>query len=198
MHLNQLYGYFGRKLDLIETINVFNKDLILYAGYRIIKNIIKINNDISTLLMSCNINQELINEFNSKFELNLTSNFKIVKTNVAIASAVTSYARIHMIPFKLLPGTVYTDTDSIFTTDILPDHLIGTELGLMKDELDGNIIQEAYFLGIKQYGYKYLNNNQIIEKSTFAGVPKNSLTFNEIKILFNGNVLIKLIPIRFF
>jgi hypothetical protein len=198
MHLNQLYGYFGRKLDLIETINVFNKDLILYAGYRIIKNIIKINNDISTLLMSCNINQELINELNSKFELNLKSNFKNVKTNVAIASAVTSYARIHMIPYKLLSGTVYTDTDSIFTTDTLPDHLIGTDLGLMKDELDGNIIQEAYFLGIKQYGYKYLNNNQIIEKSTFAGVPKNSLTFNEIIKLFNGDILIKLIPIRFF
>jgi hypothetical protein len=148
--------------------------------------------------MSCNINQELINELNSKFELNLKSNFKNVKTNVAIASAVTSYARIHMIPYKLLSGTVYTDTDSIFTTDTLPDHLIGTDLGLMKDELDGNIIQEAYFLGIKQYGYKYLNNNQIIEKSTFAGVPKNSLTFNEIIKLFNGDILIKLIPIRFF
>jgi len=27
MHLNQLYGIFGRKLDLIETRNVYNKDL---------------------------------------------------------------------------------------------------------------------------------------------------------------------------
>jgi hypothetical protein len=30
-----------------------------------------------------------------------------------------------MIPYKLLPGTVYTDTDSIFTTDILSNHLVG-------------------------------------------------------------------------
>jgi hypothetical protein len=117
---------------------------------------------------------------------------------VAISAAVTVYARVHMIPYKLLPGTVYTDTDSIFTTDVLPSNLIGSELGLMKDELNGLVIQEGYFLGIKQYGYKYLDNNQIIEKSTFAGVPKNSLSFNEIIKLFNDEILTKLIPIRFF
>ena len=198
MHLNQLYGYFGRRQDLIETINVFNRDLNLYASCRIIKSIIRINNEISTILLHCNLNQELINELNSKFELNLKSSFKNVKTNVSIAAAVTAYARIHMIPFKLLPGTVYTDTDSIFTTDIIPEHQIGKNLGLMKDELDGKTIQEGYFLGIKQYGYKYLNNEQVIEKSTFAGVPKDSLTFNEVINLFNGQILTKLIPIRFF
>lgn len=32
-------------------------------------------------------------------------------------------------------------------------------MGLMKNELDGKFIIEGYFLGIKQYGYKYLNNN---------------------------------------
>lgn len=35
----------------------------------------------------------------------------------------------------------------------------------MKDELDGKFITEAYFLVIKQYGYKYLDvNNNIIER----------------------------------
>jgi hypothetical protein len=117
MHLNQLYEYFGRRLDLIETINVFNKDLILYTSTRIIKNIIKINDDISTLLLHANISKNLINELNSKLELKLTPNFKLVKTNVAIAVAVTAYAKIHMIPFKLLQSTAYTDIDSIFTED---------------------------------------------------------------------------------
>jgi len=37
----------------------------------------------------------------------------------------------------------------------LDTSLIGKELGLMKDELDGKVIKEAYFLGIKQYGYYY-------------------------------------------
>ena len=31
-----------------------------------------------------------------------------VKTNVAIASSITSYARIHMIPFKLNGNIFYT------------------------------------------------------------------------------------------
>jgi hypothetical protein len=143
MHLNQLYGYFGRKLELIETINIFNKDLIIYVGSRIVKNIIKINDNISTLLLSSNINQELINELNATFDFKLKNPFKLVKTNVAIAAAVTSYARIHMIPYIFLPGTAYTDTDSILTFDKLPYLLVSKELGLMKDELEGNIISEA-------------------------------------------------------
>jgi len=32
MHLNQLYGYFGRRKTLIETKNVYKKDLIKYYG----------------------------------------------------------------------------------------------------------------------------------------------------------------------
>ncbi len=40
----------------------------------------------------------------------------LVKSNVAIAAAVTSYARIHIYKYKMLAGCHYTDTDSIFTT----------------------------------------------------------------------------------
>lgn len=199
MHLNQLYGYFGRKLDLIETINVLNTDISLYAATRVIKTIIRINDKISTLLLHSNINKDLIKKLNTQLNLNLKSKFNIVKTNVAIAAAVTAYARIHMIPFKIHSATAYTDTDSIFTQEALPNHLIGKELGLMKDELDGKVVLEAYFLGIKQYGYKYLDsNNQTIERSTFAGVPKNSLSFNDIIKLVNGEKIIREIPIRFF
>src|ERR1700741_4637576 len=194
MHLVNLYGYFGRKLDLIETINVTNTDINLYASTRIIKSIIRINDEISTLLLHSNINKDIIKELNSQLDLKLSNSFKLVKTNVAIAAAVTAYARIHMIPFKLHPGTAYTDTDSAFIEGVLPNHLIGTELGMMKDELNGKFITEAYFLGIKQYGYKYLDeNNQVIERSTFAGVPRNTISFNDIIKLAHGEKLVRLI-----
>lgn len=49
----------------------------------------------------------------------------------------------------------YTDTDSIFTDYDLNPEEIGSDIGLMKDELKSNLISEAYFLGIKQYGYYY-------------------------------------------
>jgi len=101
--------------------------------------------------------------------------------------------------FKLNYDVYYTDTDSIFTkTKINPD-LIGKELGLMKDELNGLTIKEAYFLGVKQYGYWYHDSNNIkIEKSVFAGIKRDSLSFYEIIHLFNGKNITKFINIRFF
>nr|UEX92951.1 hypothetical protein [Marasmius crinis-equi] len=201
MHLNQLYGIFGRKQELLETKNVYNKDLIQYVSTRIIKNIIEINDNITTLIFVNNINKDILSELDKDLELDL-SNSKInstVKSNVAIAAAVTSYARIHMIQFKLDDNVVYTDTDSIFTKKILDEVFLGKELGLMKDELSGQIINEGYFLGIKQYGYYYHDkNNNRIEKSVFAGVPRDSISFEEIKEVFKGETIVKNIPTRFY
>jgi hypothetical protein len=115
MHLNQFYGYFGRTLELIETLNVYTKDLKTYITARVIKTIININEKVSTILTKVNININIITELNSELDIKLNTGFKPVKSNVAIAAAVTSYARIHMNPYKLLPGTAYTDTDSILT-----------------------------------------------------------------------------------
>ena len=42
MHLNQLYGYFGRSRELILTKAVFNKDLNLILGTQFVKTIIPI------------------------------------------------------------------------------------------------------------------------------------------------------------
>nr|ARI44248.1 hypothetical protein [Lentinula edodes] len=94
----------------------------------------------------------------------------------------------------------YTDTDSIFTDYDLNPEEIGSDIGLMKDELKSNLISEAYFLGIKQYGYYYYdkNTNERIEKSVFAGVIRDSLTFNEIKKIFNGKTIEKETSTRFY
>jgi hypothetical protein len=51
----------------------------------------------------------------------------------------------------------------------------------MKDELNGLTIKEAYFLGIKKYGYQYLDkNNNLVTKSVFAGVSIDSVSLEEI------------------
>jgi hypothetical protein len=193
-----LYGYFGRKLDILETFNVKNVDLAYYVACKNIKNIHEINNEYSTIITSNNLNLDIMSELNNLFETDSGPSYRKIKANVAVAAAVTAYARIHMIDYKLLPGTVYTDTDSIFTTNILSDDLVGKELGLMKDELKGLTIKEAYFLGIKKYGYTYLDNNKLITKSVFAGVERDSLTFEEIIKLFKGKKITKQISIRFY
>lgn len=151
LQLNTLYGIFGRKLDTIETINVYKKDLYKYLTTRLVKTYIEINNDKVTLLLHNNINPELINKLNLTLETNII-NFQLsIRSNVAISSAITSYARIHMMPFILHEGTVYTDTDSIFFCKTpLDSSQIGSDIGLMKDELNGIIIQDAYFIEIKK------------------------------------------------
>jgi hypothetical protein len=120
MHLNQLYGIFGRKKELIETINIYKKDLPKYLLHKIIRNIIVINE--GSILIQKNIDSNIINELNTKFNLNYNSQYSEVKNNVAIAAAVTAYARIHMIPFKLNEDIYYTDT--IFTSKPLNSNLI--------------------------------------------------------------------------
>jgi hypothetical protein len=86
--------------------------------------------------------EKLNNQFHS-----LGSDNTFVMSNVAIAAAVTSIARIEMIPIKINLNTLYTDTDSAFTSEILYNDLLGPELGQFKDELKGLEINEAYFLG---------------------------------------------------
>jgi hypothetical protein len=60
-----------------------------------------------------------------------------------------------MIPLLQDYDVMYSDTDSIFTYQTLPANLIGPGIGQLKDELNGTTIDEAYFLGHKQYGYTY-------------------------------------------
>jgi hypothetical protein len=120
--------------------------------------------------------------------LKIKNDFSCVQTNVSIASAITSYARIEMMQYKLNYDVLYSDTDSIFTSDKLPDHLIGGELGMMKDELEGDIIREGYFFGIKQYGYLVIDKSCHSKVTTvFAGVKRNSLTWRDILNLAKGD-----------
>ncbi len=82
------------------------------------------------------------------------SDFYTPQVNVAIAAAVTSHARILMHQFKDI-NTFYTDTDSIFTSQALPSHMVGKDLGLMKNELEGKakggLITRDYFLGLNAH-----------------------------------------------
>jgi hypothetical protein len=178
MHLNTLYGYFGRKKTLVETRNVYKHELKDYYGFHTIFSEININEEITTILMSSNLDYDLINDIKENTGLELLSKFRKVKSNVAIAAAVTSYARIEMVELKMLLIKLgiklyYTDTDSIFTDKEIPDYLIGKDLGQLKDELNGKFIKKAYFLGIKKYGYLDYENNV---HSIFSGVQRNSLT----------------------
>jgi len=188
------------KKTLIETRNVLNEDLINYFGSYTIFSEIKINENITTILMSSNLDYSLLNELKQETNLELVSGFRAVKSHVGIASAVTSYARIEMIELKMLLIKLgiklyYTDTDSIFVDKDLPHYLIGKDLGQLKDELSGSVIKKAYFLGIKKYGYLDENNEV---HSIFSGVERNTLSWTEIEQIANGFTISKTTKPKFF
>jgi len=197
LQLNNLYGYFGRKQVGLTTLNVKNVELTNILLTRIVKSLTPINDDYTTVLTYSNINYVMLEKLQNQFQ-SIGSDQHYIMSNVAIASAVTSYARIVMIPYKLDPNTLYTDTDSIFTKNLIDPTLLGDSLGLMKDELNGQTINEAYFLGPKKYGYYIIDKGIKQDFSVFSGVPRNSLTFDEVKTIFNGQTIIKNISNRFF
>jgi DNA polymerase elongation subunit (family B) len=91
------------------------------------------------------------------------SNLEIHNINVAIAAAITAYARIHMTQFKNNTNfnLYYSDTDSIYIDRPLPPEFISsTKLGKLKLE---NVLTDAIFLAPKVY-YLETEDNKIIYK----------------------------------
>lgn len=93
----------------------------------------------------------------------------LTNTNIAIASAITSYARIHL--YDIITDVenyggkiLYCDTDSI-VTDICLEHIeplntkyIGTDIGMLKREYSNSTIDEITIASNKIYGLKSGNN----------------------------------------
>jgi hypothetical protein len=61
------------------------------------------------------------------------------------------------------------------------------EIGLMKDESNGQIVEEGYFISPKVYGLKLSDGKAIIKSK---GLPVGSLTFDHLLKLYNGETLI--------
>ena len=177
MHLNQLYGYFGRSLDIFKSIIVTNEDVVNFLDKPEfeVHRIVELSEDLTLLVLQ--------NLFSSGIYKD-TDNYKKVLANVMVASAVTSYARLIMLPYLLDENVAYTDTDSIITSKPLDNKFISKELGFMKDELEGGIILEGYVFGIKQYILRIRDkDNNIFDKSVWAGIKRNSLTLEEARLL---------------
>nr|YP_010254605.1 DNA polymerase [Ganoderma sichuanense]QUA00738.1 DNA polymerase [Ganoderma sichuanense] len=199
LHLNSLYGIFGRRLESLQTLIINNNQLSDYLLTTVIKNIIPINNTHTLLLTMGNLSNKIASKLNLQIVEGSPKFKSPVKSNVAIASAITAWARIEMIKYKLDPYVIYSDTDSILTLGKISDHLLGTSLGLMKDEMNGKIIKELFVLGIKQYGFWYYDDNGTrVEKSVWAGYTRDGLSFNDIKELAAGNKLTRVVKSRFY
>jgi hypothetical protein len=169
-------------------------ELLQYKRVRNIKYIedkVLVTHDDHVSLDICNSHnvdykETLLNEMKKK-----QINSKRFKENVhhdvsiAIASAITSYSRIHMNKIKLdilsKGGLIYyTDTDSIVTNIKLDSDLIGSELGKLKLEHE---IKVAYFVSTKTYGFKTKQGDVILKAK---GVNKSNLSLVDFRKLYLG------------
>ena len=142
--LNSLYGKFG-------MIDQF-PEIIIFDDTKSLKNFI--TNFSDDILGGIDLGNKTLIKYlseDTKRSSMLYGNLETHNVNVAIASAITAYARIHMTQFKNNPNFIlyYSDTDSAYLDRPLPDYMVSnTELGKMKLE---HVLDKAIFLSPKVY-----------------------------------------------
>jgi hypothetical protein len=171
--LNSLYGRFGMKDDLgffsLLTDKEFTSLLKSESSIEEVisfrdKHLVKFKSDLS-------LDEEIDSPFNN--------------INIAIASAVTAYARIHMSQFKNnsnFPNLYYSDTDSLYFDGPIPDKYISNRLGALK--LEGEY-SKAIFLAPKVYGYLTKEGKEVIKIKGLSSeaIKENNITLETLASL---------------
>ena len=158
--LNNLLGRFGldinkSKTELVdmdsynEIVQTKSINSVTHIDDKVL---INYNNKVSNIICK-QLNVDYRNTIINNFKNNNESEKTFTDVSIAIASAVTSYARINISKTKLdilkKGGKLfYSDTDSIVTNIPLDDRLIGNALGQYKLEYT---IQKAYLISSKTY-----------------------------------------------
>jgi len=176
--MNSLFGKMGQRDNFNETIILSKSEYDIFES-KFSKNIVNIVELENKILVKYNMKED---------NLNLDNLLNKQNINVAIASAITAYSRLHMTQFKNNPDykLFYSDTDSIYINRPLPDHLVSqTEIGLMKLE---NIIKKGIFLAPKVYALLTEDNKVIIKVKGLnkEGIEQLSLEDFE-NLLFKDN-----------
>jgi hypothetical protein len=180
--LNSLYGRFGMEDSFAEITIFSNKELYLKFESKHSDDIIDIIELDDKILVK---HRSLKSDVNTLLDNASESH----NTSIAIASAITAYARIHMSQFKnnLDYNLYYSDTDSIYIDKPLDDSLVNSKvLGLMKLE---NIIDKAIFLAPKVYCLE-LENGDIVYKVKGLSHDIN-LTLDDFTNLLNKDSLLQ-------
>jgi hypothetical protein len=189
--MNSLYGKFGMNPIKTKIEMVHVNDIAKYIRENASANIISNNDDyalIETILPKAagegGITELLITETTRK---DLYKNKITSKSNVAIAAAITAYARMALTEVMKDENNpiFYHDTDSVVTQHPLPDSIVGKELGMMKLE---HKVDHAVFAGPKLYALKTkdVKTSEPIEIIKVKGFGNDNLKFEDIESLLRG------------
>lgn len=159
--MNSLYGKFGMKLEN-TIVDIF--DISTEEGKEKFKEMLDIMGESIKEYIEIDTDKYIIvrdSLINLKYDETLDM-YHGQDVNIAIASAITSYARVHMSAFKNNPNynLYYSDTDSIVIDKALDPSFVGNVLGQLKLE---HTIKKAVFLAPKVYGIIDTDGNKIIK-----------------------------------
>lgn len=210
--LNNLLGRFGLNIDKFITELVSQERYYEILQYKSIKSV-KYIGDKVLVTHGSDVSMDICNSHNVDFHRTFSneikhntkiSNFREDRfhdVSIAIASAVTSYARIYMNKIKLdildKGGSIYyTDTDSIVTDIELDKTLVGSEIGKFKlvCELSEAYfisnktycmkISETFFKSNKTYCMKMFNGDEIIKAK---GINSKTINWDDFVKLYSGS-----------
>lgn len=161
--INSLYGRMGMN-DIDEDSIIFHKDKC--------EEVYRENNVIS------------IKEINDYIIATVKTKKKKVKSNITIASCITSKARIKLYKAQqdvILNGgrLLYSDTDSIYAS--YKKDVSNEKHGEVDWSLDKKKIKDAVFINPKTYGIKYLDGSENIK---MKGFDNKFIKFEELKKKF--------------
>jgi len=187
--LNALYGKFGMRPNKLKTEIVF-KASSRYHEIIAMYEVINDRNINDLRIVSYFENDDYLDKYDKYANVRKQANgYSQKRSNVAIASAVSSYARIYMdivmrkIGFK---NVYYSDTDSIFSSVPMEENMI-SDNSLGKFKLEG-MLKEAIFIAPKMYSYKNETTNK--EKVVFKGFSSKSFTHEDFKKHYFENTLL--------
>lgn len=176
--LNSLYGRFGMGDLGGDTQLVDSKTFLEWTEDQ--------KKDIEDIIT---FGSKILLRYKNLLSLNTELIGSTTNTNIAVASAVTAYARIFMSQFKNredLPNLYYTDTDSLYFDGPIPDSMVNdTKLGALK--LEG-IYDQAIFLAPKLYALKNYELEIIkIKGLSKVAIKDTKITFDVLKMLLASN-----------
>jgi hypothetical protein len=173
--LNSLYGRFGMDDNFTYSSIMGKKD------YDNFEKLDKNNSIIDVIDLDTNY---LVQCKNPQVELDtlLDNASEVHNINIAIASAITAYSRIHMSQFKNNKdyNLYYSDTDSIYIDKPLDDSFISSnELGKLKLEYTSN---DTVFLAPKVYAL-LTDKDYIIKIKGLTKEAINTINIDMLKAL---------------
>jgi hypothetical protein len=178
--MNSLYGKFGMR-DEITKMEIYNS--LTVEDQAILSSVLDLYDSTITDILELENHTLIVRNSLTDLTYNEKEDFfHGPEVNVAIASAVTAEARIHMSQFKNNPKfhLYYSDTDSIVIDSPLPDSMIGSALGLMKLE---HIIDKAVFLAPKVYALITDSGQEIVKVKGLKHDAISKLHFSDLETL---------------